>query len=87
MGFLKIIGLVGLGVSLSITLTGVMFVVQHWTGGLFYLITGMLFLLIIGTMTLIKRSLGNSNEIYNNILIRVGVGLIGGLSILAAVIN
>ena len=66
---LRILGAVGTGISLSITLNGILFKVMFWPGSYTNMIVGIFSLLIIVVFSLIKNS-KNKSDYYAKILSR-----------------
>lgn len=73
----RTIGLIGFGIALSSTISGIMLVVLHWREGLSNLIVGIIALLLIVIVATKKRS--GDKVFYNRVLIRTGIWLIIGL--------
>ena len=76
---LRTIGTIGLGIGLSLAVVAVMFIVQHWSGGLPNLVSSIIILLLISIVALIKRKQCIEKFFYNNVLLRVGIWLSGGI--------
>ena len=73
----RIIGTIGAGFALSITIIGILFVYQRWPFGYINLQNGLVMLGIVLIVIVLKKSL-SFHEIYTYILVRIGiVGLIG----------
>jgi hypothetical protein len=76
---LRIIGAVGVGISLSTIAIGLLFIIQSWQGGVMELSVGLYSLLVISAVAAIKYVLTKSSY-YSRILIRSiifgGIGLV-----------
>lgn len=76
---LRILGAIGVGVSLSALLVGILFKVQFWSGASFELIFGIVATAIIAAIALIRHR-NHKDDFYKRILSRMA--LIGGLALL-----
>lgn len=75
-GALRSIGLIALGIGLSLTVLGNVFLSQNWIGGLSNLISGVMILFILAIFSIIKRRESTDKHFYNKILIRITIWLI-----------
>ncbi|HRH01744.1 MAG TPA: hypothetical protein PLI68_06670 [Bacteroidia bacterium] len=78
-GSLKVVGIIGLGIGLSLATTGLMFIMQNWSGGLANLFGGIIIIFVIGIVALIKRQESENKIFYDKVLLRVGVSILVGL--------
>lgn len=76
---LKIIGIIGLGIGISLVIIGLMFIMQNWSGGLANLFAGIIVIFVIGIVALIKRQESENKIFYDKVLLRVGVSILVGL--------
>ncbi|HEX9979046.1 MAG TPA: hypothetical protein VGB50_00610 [Flavobacterium sp.] len=77
---LRVLGSVATGISLSTTLTGILFRIMHWPGAAIILLTGLSSLVLIGLVSLFKYS-KNKSSFYQKLGYRVAA--IGGIALVA----
>jgi len=83
---MKILGAIFGGLTLSITLLGILFKLQFWPGASLLLIIGLSALLIVTIISLIKYKV-NKSHLYKNIIIRAAIIGICGIILLMSPSN
>jgi apolipoprotein N-acyltransferase len=76
---LRMTGSIGTGWGLSAICMGILYKIQHWSGGGVMLSTGLVTMFVIAIISLIKF-LRSKDDFYKTILIRIAI--IGGLGLI-----
>lgn len=77
---LRAIGLICLASGLSSLLIGVLFCWMRWNGAFMYLSESILVLSVVGVAAFKRRKIINEPTFYNNVLVRVTIGISIGVT-------